>query len=394
MDQGIFVIFTLQKLFEAISNDDNQTVFNLLYQLGMQHMLVSDADKFLKRILTHCADTQYNNSGMIEILISYCKRDNEVDLSPISRLFLDESIDDNVLRYTILHYRHSTYFDIMSEYVRYDRDFNLILTYERIHEVFGEQEDNGIYYSIMNDAQEQDNQVVIAYIGGLLGRISEPIEAPKWIGNFTGYDDLPNEEDIVLPYYFHDLSMPSHDVMLDLLMEGIDISDPTYEELKSHNSMIINIATVKDRKEMIRPYLENKIINNRYNDITLFRIYGPCNPVLESGISLDTPLSEFRMLTDNTFNSIDYSTGTIIRNPDWFLGYCQQCFQKIKKRCYAIRIPRVYGGFIGCFCSKRCILKNDDYFDIEKDEPTEIQLNMIELLEQELLEYGIQDRNE
>lgn len=390
MDTGIFVILTLQKLFEAMSKNDNQQVFNLLYKLGLQHMLVEDVDKFLKRILTYAADVAYDSSGIIEVLISYCRRDDGGILSPISRLFQDESIDDNVLIYTLANYRYITFFDIMYEYVRYDRDFNLIITFERIHNIFGPQ-DTGVYHSIMNDAKEQDNSVVVSYIKGLLGRKSEPLQKPEWVDNFTNYKDLPHEEDIINPFYMYDLSTPSHDIILDLMSEGLE-NNPNYEEIKANNSIIINIATTEEKKELIRPYLENKTLMQRYDDVTLFRIYGPINPVLEAGLSLSTPLSEFRMLTDNTFNSVESSTGVIIKNPDWFIGYCQNCYQKIEKRCYAIRIPRIYGGFIGCFCSKRCILKNDDYFDIEKDEPNEIQLNMIELLESDLVKYGIQDR--
>jgi hypothetical protein len=396
MDKGVYVLITLQRLFEAINEDDEDDVFKLIFQLGIHDMYPTDAMRFLIRILTYCHDAEYDNTGVVGTLIVSVERSTDETLSVPARLFMDQSIDDNTLRYTCLHLPHVTYVTLMLEFIAYDPDPNLVMVYKRITSIFGPQE-LGIYNTLLNDAKEEDNQMVVDYLRRLVGELSAPMPKPPWVQNFTVLDTLPDEDGFGNIVYVYNLSLPAHDTAVELLMSGFDCEagdEGEYNRLRDEKSQLLNNSTVKEQQELLRPFIENKILLDRTDDVRLFRIYGPSNPHINRGLTLDKdPHGGARMLTDNSFNSIDPDFGGYIDHPEWFLGYCQECYQKIPKKCYAIRIPLVMGGFIGCFCSKQCMLKNGDYFDELKDEPSQIQSTMIDIMEQQLMTFGIQDRD-
>lgn len=395
MDSGVFVLITLQKLFEAIKKGDEDDVYKLIFQLGLHEMYPDDAMKFLIRLLVVCADAELDNDGIIATLIASVERSTDDVLSVVARLFLDESIDDDTLRYTIIHLPHVTYVSVMLEYIAYDRNPNLVLVYKRISRVFGPQEID-VYNTLLNDAKEEDNQMVVAFLGRIVGEISAPMVKPAWVDHFLPTKDLPCEDSFANINYIYDFSVPTHDTAVDILMKGIssaDITEGEYDKIRDEKSILLSQITYKQRQEMLQPIIENMICTDRSDDVRLFRIYGPVNPHMNQAMNLkDNPYGGARMLTDNSYNSIDEDFGSVIYNPEWFLGYCQECYQKIPKRCYALRIPMILGGFAGCFCSKNCIIKNNDYFDELKDEPSQIQLTMIDLLEEQLKIFGLQDR--
>lgn len=396
MDSGVFILITLQKLFEAINTDNEDDVYKLIFQLGLHNMYPDDAIKFLIRILIVCHDAEYTNNGVIEILVASCEKTVDDDLSIVAKLFQDQSIDDNALRYTCLRLEHVTFTSLMLEYIKYDRDYNLTLVYKRIHAIFGEQEDKTIYSTLLNDSRVEDNPVVEEFLGRLIGEISAPINKPAWVHNFRSIPDLPYEDGFEDISYVYDFSLPPHDTVVELLMSGIDhnsIDEGEYDELRDEKSKLANQSTVPERMAMIKPFIENKILMDRSEDVRLFRVYGPTNPLMHVNLTLENdPHGGARMLTDNSFNSLDNEFGTIDYQAEWFIGYCEECYQKISKKCYAIRIPLILGGFVGCFCCKQCILKSDTYFDTSKNEPSQVQVVMIDLLEKQLLFFGIQDR--
>jgi hypothetical protein len=130
------------------------------------------------------------------------------------------------------------------------------------------------------------------------------------------------------------------------------------------------------------------------NEKELFRVLGPCNPVIDVDLSSNTPCCRYggcRMFTCNEFETeyrgeeIDIMLeGDILPYIDWYTGYCSYCLKKIQNRFCAVRQPLVGGGWRGCYCSWNCVERN------ELDN-NELMVALIEGYIGQLLELGIYD---
>ena len=388
------VLITLQKLFEAIREKNDQKVDELIYRLNVPDMKPKTAKSMLRKILTLCTDVDYGTR-----MDMFMERFNNPNgsLSILAEIFQDQAYDDQVLRYVVMNYVDATYPEIMLEYIDYDRDFNLILIYKRILDIFGEQPLD-ILLTLMKSANEQDNQMVVGFLKEIVGKQSNPAEKPEYVDNFTGSKELPYDDEIALPTFQFETQLPSEEEIINILLEGIKDSGLTEEKFDQAREDVtehVSMASSEERRKMVNPILENKALLGLSDNITLFRILGPSNAILGEDLRSGSPCSKYggcRMLTCNCFNNLDPDYDTPIDNPEWFVGYCEKCSQKIAKKCYALRIPVVHGGWQGCFCSKRCLLENEDYFDIDAGEPNVLTVNMVDIVHNQLRDIGIQDR--
>jgi hypothetical protein len=104
------------------------------------------------------------------------------------------------------------------------------------------------------------------------------------------------------------------------------------------------------------------------------RIKGPVNPILGFDcISSNEPCRMFSCMCRED-DDID----------EWFIGHCEICKKLIRHHRYAIRLPVVGGGFIGCFCGFECLYKTDLPLGEDNDK-------LIDDLQEILNTVGIQD---
>ena len=78
----------------------------------------------------------------------------------------------------------------------------------------------------------------------------------------------------------------------------------------------------------------------------LDRLFGPANRRPEADLTRNDQCSIYggcRMFLCQCFTDED--------DASWFSGYCQICLQKIKYFNWSLRLPRIGGGWSGCYCS-------------------------------------------
>lgn len=103
----------------------------------------------------------------------------------------------------------------------------------------------------------------------------------------------------------------------------------------------------------------------------LISFFGPSNPFPPQ---LHDPIQE-RMLLCNVYSDED-------EDEDWFDGSCDECGQRIRASHHCLRLPQTTGGWLGCFCSWKCL----------QDRADEEQQDLIVKIKDEIEKKLIYDR--
>jgi hypothetical protein len=167
------------------------------------------------------------------------------------------------------------------------------------------------------------------------------------------------------------------------------------EDIISTLAITYNNANLQGKLELLgglAPKISNDVLGK---DITLFKLYGPSNPIVGQIIDdedvKNSPCCKFggcRMLTCNEFSKDD-EFGDLEdednRDEEWFTGVCDKCHRKIAKKIYALRRPLTFGDWKGTYCSFKCLRDDVPLNDIHNH-------YVIDLVESQLLSIGIQNR--
>lgn len=207
--------------------------------------------------------------------------------------------------------------------------------------------------------------------------------------------NLPDTSDIQPPPYQPPVgaeTLPPTEELVNLIIEAYKNSEyviEDVEQLRTTIRAVLSIASFVDKMALIQPVLDVQNLAAGQYDILLFRLYGPANPFYNSEL-FDLEFGGPRMLIDSDFD-VDPDTGDV---EDWFVGYCEQCRFRIRRRWHAVRMPRPMGGWSGCYCSFKCVR---DAITAEEDSTGKPQIAMrvmADSVEEQLNSYGIQDRLE
>jgi hypothetical protein len=156
---------------------------------------------------------------------------------------------------------------------------------------------------------------------------------------------------------------------------------------KSYLLEVFKTSNEDEKRELLRPVMENQSQQMLQNNEDLFRIFGPANPLYNQDLSKPGRSNKYggcRMFLCDVFDydeEFDYLS-------DWFTGVCQECHFKIRHRWYAVRKPGYHGGWTGCYCSWDCV-RQELY---ESDEPDLLTDELVNIFETDINRIGIQDR--
>jgi hypothetical protein len=167
-------------------------------------------------------------------------------------------------------------------------------------------------------------------------------------------------------------------------------------QLLSAKRDIYNVYSIASREEklaMLKPYYQLQAKLQESDNKQLFRINGPSNP--QQGANLDELSNgNDRMFLCNTiyerddFELEDLSETQVTGDrQEWFTGYCDVCYRRIIKSCYAVRRPILFGGWLGCYCDWECV--RNDYI-----EPNAVTNKLVDYFENQVKAIGILDREE
>ena len=376
----------------AIVNNNSKELSSLFTLMPLEQLEADETNEFFSQYMDLC--TAYDRSECMKVVFESWGRvyPESEDIPIFTKLFLIPMVNVNTISFIARTYPDYSYLEVMDDIVRYDSVPYIPIACDRVVKVFGEQPYET--YKMLLELSGETNPGVSNYLAGKIRKISPFAPKPKWVSDFREgeYKTLPFQSEVKIPEKIPGaFELPPIDEIVRQLAEGIEHSGITVDDKQTAVRLIrakVSIATTAERIELLKPIIDLSHKIEQQSDDGIFRVLGPSNPLI-GGSSKEMNYGGCRMFICEVFD-FNQDTGYV---EDWFEGYCYKCDLRIRTRWHAIRMPRPSGGWIGCYCSWKCVRdavyssgvnpegKNDMITDLLIDD-FETQINII----------GIQDR--
>jgi hypothetical protein len=346
-----------------------------------------------------------NESGRGDLLntfVDMMQYINENSYSYIT-IILTLILDDDALDF-IAQMLEIEYHEIVREMMDILDEKLVIIGIQNIKRIFDDIErlDEEPIRHLYEVASEKGHQAMAEYLHEILLMITkEEVKRPAWVIDppvmMTNKEMI---ETISIPKFERWISKsPEEDAkyILSIASEDADL-DALYEQVLN------KFKTMSDnsRENLITSINNNNKILLLSLDEHIYGVLGPCL-VFPGAYDLRNekdPCSIYggcRMMTCYENENIDSETGEPIyenvikgnhfKDLEWFTGQCNNwdCNKKIEKKHYAVRMPIETGGWMGCYCSFKCVKG-----DIEELNFT--RLKLADNFEKMHVSVGIYDR--
>lgn len=358
----------LDIIFTAITNNDVPRVISCVSALNVVFIAKPESDMLLYRLITHALP----NFQCVRAILDVFDNDRVVvdPLPAITNLLTNPHITNDVLLQCMSCYSEKIAFDYYVDIANMDiTDADLAQhAFTILPNLTSEEWDKLVSITEDIDGDAYHNQALRQFF--IDQAKANKQYAPKWVTSGPQFEFQPLPRDIPNTCcVIQHLEKPDQDI----------------------NELIISYA-MAPVSEKLRMLGHDAI----YEDEAVFREYGPVNTVYEGQGESEYECSKYggcRMLLCNEFEATmdgedidlmaDYD---LIGERSWFTGQCQyeECkTHKIQAHHYALRLPLMYGGWKGCYCSFKCLeaCTNDSY-----------TRTMIHIMKEQIMELGIRDR--
>lgn len=424
---------------ESIDNRNLAGLQKLLSLIPIDAMNRESGDELLVKLLTKAWDS--NVSSAIPLIFESWQRvyPAEETIPFYVQLFTLTNIDQKVLQFVMeaLGSRGSSYMELMS-YLIIDHSDQVGVACYRASSIYGGSVSIERLIELRNQADREDNTFVVNHLVELIRkRLAEYIDLespeildhsdmavssekldpfapiPSWVLDFRVNPDgvaIDPSNDMALPTFEETrylppdslIELPSDQTLAALLTSSESSRSSVQSDSKSMKRLVRALSKMTDDEKMIA--YESALQKYMYIDVEhrddeqldqgsiLFRLYGP------SILSPYPLLDELRYGGSRMFLSTKYpdadDDGTV-ESGEWFTGFCDyyKCINLIRRRWHAVRIPVIAGGWQGCYCSFDCI-RSALVEPNNGQEPDIATLELVNIVEQQLLNTGIQDRRD
>lgn len=250
-----------------------------------------------------------------------------------------------------------------------------------------------------NLCKEHENYLLVDFFKAKINKINDYQEIPNYMYNFLLPDDLPTEEEAKneIENILIDLNIAEQKIkdnidsmsnmeLAIILTSGIGVQYfDVNKQQEIRNAVLNQLQTLSKQEKIdkIDPFLINLRIEKLRENLTVFRILGPIHQVTGINYEKDDIYKHCMFSCDY----YDYDEDLDIYM-DWFVGNCNYCSKKIRRRVHAVREPQFEGGWKGCFCSWRCVY--DNYLELPNKEFGIKE--MISEYSKRIEKFGIQDQ--
>lgn len=389
----------IQIIMQRITEGSNQEVVRYLNLLQINKLDSNHSNSLLSRFLTTAAE--YNNTNVVSYIINAFEPNftDRYQLPLLNVILMENSFEDEVVSFVLRQYQQFVYKDLAFNYIDWDADENIITGLVRLESNRGPLNVDD-YQELYDRSFAKSNNVTQSFFAYHLNLHSGYAEIPAWVRNFTESEDLPYDDEIILPEtgpFIFEVPESTEEIVT-LLSGGLRANGRSQEEIEAAQAELrkrLVAATPEDKMSMIKEGLENKSKLSLAEDEDLFVILGPANSIVDADLVSDNGLcykyGGCRMLSCLEFEDFMDPSDNIIypldeyKPTDWFTGSCGVCHLKIRRPAHAIRLPLEHGGWIGCYCSEKCLRQR-----LPKDNL--LIAAMIDHVIADLNRIGLQDR--
>jgi hypothetical protein len=404
----------IQEANNSIADNRDKDFLGWLDLMPLDKLSKGSGDKLLAIFLAQI--WKYQRISFINLIFTAWERvyPKEERIPFYVVLFTINLIPVDVLKFIIKNIKNVSFLEVMN-YLISSETQEIYTACLKTLNTFGPQP----YFTLLTlqeAAEHEENAVVYNFLTSQIRKISPYAKIPVWVKDFTTNpvgDDVfqppadkygsPMAGDKLLPSYQETIiipdpptiDLPPPEKMVSLLLKGFKKSGVSEEDVyQAENNLIseLTLLTREEKFEKVKPFLWVRASKIREKDSKLHRLYGPANPTLNPTVD-EMLYGGERMFTSLIFDDDPTSENLVT---DWFVGYCQECDFRIRRRWHAVRTPNESGGWIGCFCSWSCVkgnLSSPSSFD-EKIDLSLIRLSLANQFEAEMIKFGVQDRND
>jgi hypothetical protein len=397
---------TIAITVESIKNDNLTVLDDVLRVMPIEKLKDTNQENLLSTFLALCAENDRKDAAKL-ILERWDVVYPDNDKIPIlPRLFINNKFDIFILSFLVSIFNDVTFVEIMDDLSEWDVSPNVVTACSKADQIFGPQPLK-TYELVRDNAIEHKNYVVEDYMIDKILEIAPFSPKPEYVKNYIGEhfeiykNKLPTEKELEglaereskKETDLEGIILPSDDEAVEMLTQGLTRNGISIEEIDEAKKLLKEeISKSEERKrELLLPIIKNDKEQNLDSDRLLYWIFGPSNPLIAQNLTLNTPSAKYggcRMFLTDLFD-YDEEFGYVA---DWFTGNCEKCLLRIKHRWYAVRLPRVHGGWEGCFCSWKCVKERLNDIETDQMQPEILRHQLIEAFETKTNQVGIQDR--
>lgn len=401
---------------DDIRNDNIESLEKNLNRIPLGRLPVKHYDN-LAAIFVNLA-AKWNRSASLDVILKVFSENNLMEEKRpfLTHIFKLYKVSDEALAFVGKNadYLYANYmFDLIDD----DSSPEVMMACKRLTDVFGEQPPD-VYQNLYDTLREQEmsqgfpNYYVLEFVKEKMEQTSDYTPKPDYVADYgLGPErsegrqrQLPRASELHPPEPPKIMfQLPNTERAVELLTEGLKelgVDPDKEQELRDRIYAQVAISTLEEKIELLKPVFKAKATEDLSGDQTIFRILGPVNPMYNIDLSEETRCAKYggcRMFSCVEFENYDEDYGVIDEDldvyanvdsfigVDWFRGACDFCHKRIQQPAYAVRRPMIMGGWMGCYCSWKCVTEDVPNEDV-------LTLMLIGRIQKQMTEIGIQDR--
>lgn len=337
----------MEVLIEKILLDENVERLNYLLENSNFESLFENLN-FLSLLLDMCNKIKVKKNFLEIIFNHFIKIQNLQNYLDIEILLCSVAIFKiSSIKYVYNFFPWDTY-TLLEKYLISKIRGDISLIYSISQKITSEKLTLGGLTSLL---QISKNEIDKNFINSLIKEKQEyeQQEYPDWV------DVLENEKNLKIE-------------SLDENYFNIEPIDEDINELENHvKNMCVFNKEIENLTDIIKISLSSFSNSNKNSNIDPDRIFGPRNAIIEneciSGIK-----GGCRMLSCTCKENEE----------EWFYNSCDACLKKIRDPSHALRFPLNGGGWIGCYCSLICLVKQPP-LNFEDDDENSLEFTELRL---------------
>ena len=381
------------KFLESLVREGDTELSGFLEILQLGRMKISTSNLLLVRFLD--AARESSQREIVKDLVEYWTPYYREPISFRTYLYLIPTMSVDTMKLVEEVFDDYGYLQHIIELAAQKSSPEVVTACFKIDKVFGPQGPD-VYHQALGIIEPHNNHLLQDYMTDKYRDVSGYAPVPTWVNNT--HSNVPTQEELmklipedtrvefVIPTDNNAIVEAIYNSMINIMGPEFSCNADAYNMIADKYYQ----ANHSERMEMIRPLITTEEVYLKEANVELIRALGPSHPIIGYGGVIETNDVEdsyggSRMFLSNIFRDYDESGHVLDDDDEWYVGYCQQCNLKLRARHHALRMPIEGGGWMGCYCSFKCVR---DYVTVDN----QVRLTLIDNFETIITTSGIQDR--